>query len=42
MWSFGRDPFDTFRFFSVQLPCTIFGSLLGTLAAVAVLRALGV
>ena len=42
MWDFGRDPFDAFRFFALQLPCTIFGSLLGTLGAVGILRVLGV
>jgi hypothetical protein len=42
MWDFGRDRFDAFRFFALQLPCTIFGSLLGTLGAVGILRVLGV
>jgi hypothetical protein len=42
MWNFGRDPFDAFQFFAFQLPCTILGSLLGTLGAVAILQILGV
>jgi hypothetical protein len=42
MWNLGRDPFDAFRFFALQLPCTILGALLGTLGVVAILQALGV
>jgi hypothetical protein len=42
MWQFGRDPFDAFQFFALQLPCMIFGSLLGTLGVVAILQVLGV
>ena len=41
MWNFGRGPFDAFQFFAFQLPCAVLGSLLGTLAAVAILQALG-
>jgi hypothetical protein len=41
MGKFGRDPFDAFQFFAFQLPCIMAGSLLGTLAAVAVLQILG-
>jgi hypothetical protein len=41
MWNFGRDPFDAFQFFALQLPCAVFGSLVGTLAAVAILQILG-
>jgi len=42
MWNFGRDPFDAFQFFVLQLPCVLLGSLLGTLAVVGILQALGV
>jgi hypothetical protein len=42
MWNSGRDPFDAFRFFALQVPCMVLGSLLGTLGAVAILQALGV
>jgi hypothetical protein len=42
MGKFGRDPFDAFQFFAFQLPCAVFGSLVGTLAVVAILRVLGV
>jgi hypothetical protein len=42
MGSFGRDPFDGFQFFAVRLPCTLLGSLLGALGAVAILQVLGV
>jgi hypothetical protein len=42
MRQFGRDPFDAFRFFALQVPCMIFGALIGTLGAVAILQVLGV
>ena len=42
MWNFGRDPFEAFQFFALQLPCMILGALLGTLGAVAILQVLGV
>jgi hypothetical protein len=38
----GRKPFDAVQFFAFQLPCMIFGSLLGTLGAVAIIQVLGV
>jgi hypothetical protein len=41
MWDSGRAPFDALQFFAVQLPCTILGSVLGTLGAVAILQILG-
>jgi hypothetical protein len=41
MWNFGPDPFDAFRFFALQVPCMILGSLLGTLGVVAILQVLG-
>ena len=41
MWNFGRDPLDALQSFVFRVPCMIFGSLVGTLGAVAILQMLG-